>query len=67
MERQAPRGLLSLLVENKFSMHGPCPTSSPVRLIVGITGAPGVIYGARLLELLRDHPIETHLVMSKAA
>ena len=37
------------------------------RLIVGISGASGVIYGARLLELLRPLPIETHLVMSRAA
>jgi len=37
------------------------------RLIVGISGASGVIYGARLLELLRPLPVETHLVMSRAA
>jgi flavin prenyltransferase len=37
------------------------------RLIVGISGASGVIYGVRLLELLRDTGIETHLVMSKSA
>jgi 4-hydroxy-3-polyprenylbenzoate decarboxylase len=37
------------------------------RLIVGISGASGVIYGVRLLELLRDSGIETHLVMSKSA
>ena len=37
------------------------------RLIVGITGASGAIYGVRLLELLRDQDIETHLIMSKSA
>jgi 4-hydroxy-3-polyprenylbenzoate decarboxylase len=37
------------------------------RLIVGISGASGVIYGARLLELLRPLPVETHLVMSRSA
>ncbi len=37
------------------------------RLIVGISGASGTIYGIRLLEVLRDAPIETHLVMSEAA
>ena len=35
------------------------------RLVVGITGATGVIFGIRLLEALRDTDIETHLVMSK--
>ena len=39
----------------------------PPRLIVGISGASGVIYGARLLELLRPLPVETHLVMSRSA
>jgi 4-hydroxy-3-polyprenylbenzoate decarboxylase len=37
------------------------------RLIVGISGASGVIYGARLLELLQPLDIETHLVVSRAA
>ncbi|HEV7417324.1 MAG TPA: UbiX family flavin prenyltransferase [Tianweitania sediminis] len=37
------------------------------RLIVGISGASGTIYGIRLLELLRETPIETHLVMSRSA
>jgi 4-hydroxy-3-polyprenylbenzoate decarboxylase len=37
---------------------------SPQRLIVAITGATGAIYGVRLLEMLRDAGIETHLVIS---
>ena len=37
------------------------------RLIVGITGASGAIIGVRLLELLKESGVETHLVMSKAA
>jgi 4-hydroxy-3-polyprenylbenzoate decarboxylase len=37
------------------------------RLVIGISGASGVIYGVRALELLQDLPIETHLVMSKSA
>ena len=37
------------------------------RIIVGISGASGVIYGIRMLELLRSVGIETHLVMSKSA
>src|SRR6266568_7008781 len=42
-------------------------TSPPLRLIVGIAGASGVIYGIRALEMLRQTGIETHLVMSPAA
>ena len=37
------------------------------RLIVGISGASGAIYGVRLLQLLQGTGIETHLVMSRAA
>lgn len=37
----------------------------PLRLIVGITGATGAIYGIRLLERLRDAGVETHLVVSR--
>ncbi|WP_373880356.1 UbiX family flavin prenyltransferase [Martelella alba] len=38
------------------------------RLIVGMTGASGAIYGVRLLEVLRQVPeVETHLVLSNAA
>ena len=41
--------------------------SPPRRLIVGITGASGAIYGVRLLRLLRAAGIETHLVVSRSA
>jgi flavin prenyltransferase len=37
------------------------------RLVIGISGASGVIYGVRLLVLLRRLAIETHLVMTRAA
>ena len=37
------------------------------RLIVGISGATGIIYGIRLLEALRETSVETHLIVSKAA
>jgi flavin prenyltransferase len=40
---------------------------TPKRLIIGISGASGVTYGVRLLQLLRNAGIETHLVMSKTA
>lgn len=39
----------------------------PRRLVVGISGASGVIYGVRLLEALRALPVESHLVMSRSA
>lgn len=41
--------------------------SNPDRLIIGISGASGVVYGIRVLEYLRKTDIETHLVISKAA
>ena len=41
-------------------------TASPRRIIVGISGASGVIYGIRMLETLRRLEIETHLVMSRS-
>ncbi len=36
------------------------------RLIVGISGASGIIYGVRLLQLLKATEIETHLIISRA-
>lgn len=37
------------------------------RMAVGISGASGVVYGLRLLELLRDLGVETHVTVSRAA
>lgn len=42
-------------------------TGKPDRLIIGISGASGAILGIRALQLLQTTPIETHLVISKAA
>jgi len=42
-------------------------SNEPRRLIVGISGASGAIYGVRLLEKLQGKDVETHLVMSKSA
>lgn len=39
----------------------------PTRIIVGITGATGTIFGVRVLQMLYGSGIETHLVMSKWA
>jgi 4-hydroxy-3-polyprenylbenzoate decarboxylase len=41
--------------------------TTPRRLIVGITGATGTIFGIRVLEMLRDTDVETHLVLSRWA
>ncbi len=41
--------------------------SGTQRLIVGLSGASGVVYGLRLLEALQPLPVESHLVVSKAA
>ncbi len=41
---------------------------SPIRLVVGISGASGAIYGVRTLQLLADiNHVESHLVMSSPA
>jgi 4-hydroxy-3-polyprenylbenzoate decarboxylase len=40
---------------------------SALPLVVGISGASGVIYGIRLLEILRELAIPAHLVMSRSA
>ncbi|MEM3437762.1 MAG: UbiX family flavin prenyltransferase [Nitrososphaerales archaeon] len=38
-----------------------------MRIVVAITGASGVIYGKRLLEILLNKNVETHLIISKGA
>ncbi len=37
------------------------------RIIIGISGATGIQYGVRALELLQNLDVETHLIISKAA
>jgi 4-hydroxy-3-polyprenylbenzoate decarboxylase len=43
------------------------PAGRPPRLIVGISGASGVVYGIRMLEALNRLGVESHLVMSRSA
>jgi len=40
---------------------------APPRLVVGISGASGVVYGARVLDALRELGVESHLVVTRAA
>lgn len=40
---------------------------TPPRLVVGISGASGAVYGARVLDALRELGVESHLVVTKAA
>src|ERR1700677_4536399 len=51
----------------KSAGSGPAGGSKHGRLIIGISGASGIIYGVRALQLLQSSGIETHLVMSKSA
>ncbi len=45
----------------------PRVANTPRRLIVGISGASGIVYGVRILQALQHSDIETHLVMSDSA
>ncbi|GGA59203.1 flavin prenyltransferase UbiX [Nitratireductor aestuarii] len=50
-------------VEKRVTMTNP----PKKRIVVGISGASGIIYGVRVLEALRMAGVETHLVMSRSA
>src|SRR2546429_8942975 len=50
-------------LETDFIMN----ETNPTRLIVGITGATGTIFGVRLVQMLHGSSVETHMVMSKWA
>lgn len=43
------------------------PSSHRRRVVVGISGASGAVYGIRMLKALREAGLETHLVMSRSA
>jgi 4-hydroxy-3-polyprenylbenzoate decarboxylase len=48
-------------------MLTPGAESRPRRLVVAITGATGIAYGVRALEIAREAGVETHLVMTQPA
>jgi flavin prenyltransferase len=50
-----------------MSLPSHAPHEQPQRIVVGMTGASGTVYGIRLLEELGRIGVETHLIMSKAA
>lgn len=41
--------------------------ATPTRMIVAMSGATGIVYGIRILEVLRDLGIESHLIMTRTA
>ena len=43
------------------------PHNERPRLVVGLSGASGVVYGLRVLDACRDLGVESHLIMSRAA
>lgn len=53
--------------KTKTSLSKKATASEPKRLIVGISGASGIVYGVRILQVLQHTDIETHLVMSDSA
>ena len=59
--------LNSLTATSSSSNSNTTATPPPRRLIVGISGASGAIYGIRILQALQDSGIETHLVMTASA
>jgi 4-hydroxy-3-polyprenylbenzoate decarboxylase len=65
-----PGAIVARRVKNRWAGYSRRPwqrVSMMDRLVIGISGASGVQYGVRALELLKPLPIETHLVMSKSA
>jgi flavin prenyltransferase len=65
-DSQADPGKDRLGVKMDHDVNGAVPKSKP-RIVVGISGASGVVYGARLLDALNDLGIESHLVVTRAA
>jgi len=39
----------------------------PTKLVIGMSGASGIIYGVRLLQVLRELNVETHVVLTNSA
>jgi len=56
--------ILVLMPRNSSGAARILTESQDKRLIVGVTGATGIVYAARALKVLRLNRIETHLIVS---
>lgn len=54
-------------INSAGAFPAPPMRNPPKRLIVGISGASGIVYGVRILQALQGTGIETHLVMTESA
>jgi len=60
------KNIMDYDTEMYLELKGGCFRAMPKRIVIGISGASGVIYGVTLLQQLQDKGYEIHLVISEA-